>query len=684
MSELLPAQLSRLLYPNAAGTEDRTITLFGGGSRRQTRSSIERSGLFLHPTEPSGAALIVDAIVPGASLSVTPRALGLPESWKGALNLIFDVEVPNDREPLALSCGVACVRSRISEVCELDSGVRTRVGVGVFELPLATGLAEPDRPEAIELVLQWNGGATSRRLRIHSVMLEIAGAEDTSNRGAAVEPCVDRYGQRRFASWSGKVTNDADLHAARDEDAAQQLVYGADATSCPLSLFPGRNKYGGFADVEGFEASGFFRVEQDEAGVWWFVDPLGQPFWSQGVTGVRTNRGTPVVGREHLYQELPERTGRYRHAYVDLQDGFHQPVLSFYRWNALRTHGTLDAWADATIDRLASWGINTLGNWSEEIVNRRQRIPSVASIRSVGEHTPRIGRFPDVFEPSWSETLEQRIREQARENRNNPWLLGYFVDNELPWGRMNLLDAPKDAAVRKEWVNVVRDLMGDLAGVNGHWHTSFERWEDVASMETNELAGVGPTGDEARSELEKRFAEKYFLDVSTLIAKHDPNHLYLGCRFVRKLPPRYVVEAAGRSAALLTVNCYALFPERELFHTWHDWSGGRPILIGEHHLSRLCERGFPPLFPAFTAVEREQYYALYVQQWASQPWSIGCHWFQYSDQALTGRDRDGENQIIGLVDITDRPYPEMERAVLAQAMSLYEAHMKATRHTLPA
>lgn len=681
MSELLYAELTSLLYPDAAGTEERAITFFGGGQRRRTRSSIERSGLVLHRESEGDQALIIDAIVPGASLSVTPRALGLPESWKGALNLVFDVEVPTENDPLILSCGVACVRSRIGQTRELRPGVRTRVVVEMYELPLATGIAEPDRPETIEIGLQWTGGETSRQLCIRSLVLELAGAEDTSNRGAAVEPCIDRYGQRRFASWNGKVTSDADLHAAREEEASQQLVYGIHASPYPLSLFPGRNMYGGFNDARGFEASGFFRVECDTDGVWWFVDPSGQPFWSQGVTGVRTHRGTPVVGREHLYQELPERTGRYRHAFVDLQDGFHQPVLSYYRWNALRTHGTLDAWADATIDRLASWGINTLGNWSEDIVNSRRRIPSVASIRSVDDRTPTIGRFPDVFESSWSVALEQRIEKQARVNHSNPWLLGYFIDNELPWNSMNLLDSPEHAAVRGEWVNVVRDLFGDLSSVNRRWRTHFASWQELASVDTTTLSKIGSATEEARKELERRFAEKYFSDVSALLAKYDPNHLYLGCRFVRNLPPRYVVEAAGRHAALLTVNCYALFPDREQFQTWHDWSGGRPILIGEHHLSRLCDRGFPPLFPAFTPAERERYYALYVQQWASQPWSIGCHWFQYSDQVLTGRDRDGENQLIGLVDITDRPYPEMERAVRAQAMSVYQFHRDARRHS---
>ena len=40
----------------------------------------------------------------------------------------------------------------------------------------------------------------------------------------------------------------------------------------------------------------------------------------------------------------------------------------------------------------------------------------------------------------------------------------------------------------------------------------------------------------------------------------------------------------------------------------------------------------------------------------SRPDVVGAHWFQYFDQPITGRG-DGENQLIGLVDIEDEPYP---------------------------
>jgi hypothetical protein len=53
------------------------------------------------------------------------------------------------------------------------------------------------------------------------------------------------------------------------------------------------------------------------------------------------------------------------------------------------------------------------------------------------------------------------------------------------------------------------------------------------------------------------------------------------------------------------------------------------------------------------------------------PELIGTHWFQWADQPSTGRF-DGENYNIGLVDVTDRPYPELVGA-------LVETHRRAFR-----
>ena len=57
------------------------------------------------------------------------------------------------------------------------------------------------------------------------------------------------------------------------------------------------------------------------------------------------------------------------------------------------------------------------------------------------------------------------------------------------------------------------------------------------------------------------------------------------------------------------------------------------------------------------------------------PWIVGAHWFQYGDQATTGRF-DGENYQIGFVDICDLPYAETIEASRRVGYNMYETRQK--------
>jgi len=60
--------------------------------------------------------------------------------------------------------------------------------------------------------------------------------------------------------------------------------------------------------------------------------------------------------------------------------------------------------------------------------------------------------------------------------------------------------------------------------------------------------------------------------------------------------------------------------------------------------------------------ERGKAYRYYVENAFAMPELVGTHYFQWADQPATGRF-DGENYNIGLVDVTDRPYPDLVEAL---------------------
>ena len=98
-----------------------------------------------------------------------------------------------------------------------------------------------------------------------------------------------------------------------------------------------------------------------------------------------------------------------------------------------------------------------------------------------------------------------------------------------------------------------------------------------------------------------------------------------------------------------------------------------PIIIGEYHFGTR-DRGLSmSLIQVRNQAERGIAYRHYSEQAFSYPNMIGISWFQWNDQEILGRN-DGENYNIGLIDVTDRPYPYMVKAIRLTVKDMYKVH----------
>jgi hypothetical protein len=81
---------------------------------------------------------------------------------------------------------------------------------------------------------------------------------------------------------------------------------------------------------------------------------------------------------------------------------------------------------------------------------------------------------------------------------------------------------------------------------------------------------------------------------------------------------------------------------------------GKPILITEWFYRRARPEGsYPPVLPEVQDGEAQAAaFRAYMDRILARPFVLGAHWFQWVDQPKEGR-RDGENQLIGVVDIED-------------------------------
>ncbi len=95
---------------------------------------------------------------------------------------------------------------------------------------------------------------------------------------AVLEPklLVDEFGQWIPADWPEKAHSIDDLKKA----------WTREEQSLGTNPVPDRDRFGGFLKTDA-KATGFFRVEQIN-GTWWFVDPDGHLFFSNGANGIGT------------------------------------------------------------------------------------------------------------------------------------------------------------------------------------------------------------------------------------------------------------------------------------------------------------------------------------------------------------------------------------------------------------
>ncbi len=102
----------------------------------------------------------------------------------------------------------------------------------------------------------------------------------------------------------------------------------------------------------------------------------------------------------------------------------------------------------------------------------------------------------------------------------------------------------------------------------------------------------------------------------------------------------------------------------------------RPVVIGEFHFGAL-DRGMfhTGLVATANQDERAKAYLTYVRSALHHPQIVGTHWFEYGDEAVTGRG-DGENYQIGFVNVCDTPYAETIAASREIGAEMYSLRAK--------
>ena len=392
------------------------------------------------------------------------------------------------------------------------------------------------------------------------------------------------------------------------------------------------------------KATGFFRVVKKDDGRWWTIDPLG--------------RGIVLLGVDHVryHGHYSQRTKRSVHAEVNRKKF---PVKA--------------DWENDSLSRLKAWGFNLLGAGCDMKLQRRGLVHTIFLAMGDGlcwdslpeeyyicpnEHRP-CSAFPNVFHPDFEAWCDYIARKRCAPNKDDPWLFGYFIDNELAW-----------------WGRGARDTgLFDAVSKLPSGHPAKKAQKEFLAKR-----GVkGTASPEVKLDFLRLAAERYFGVASAAIRRHDPNHLVMGARFAGIGGAHDAVwEISGKYCDLVTFNIYpwadldrnAVFLHR----------GANAQLVSDAFAERLAIVKRPMLitewsFPALdsglpctagagqrfrTQKERTAATELFAKTMLASPGLLGYDYFMWVDEPAEGiSDAFPEDSNYGLINLNGDAYPEI-------------------------
>ncbi|QHW33742.1 hypothetical protein GZH47_25040 [Paenibacillus rhizovicinus] len=490
---------------------------------------------------------------------------------------------------------------------------------------------------------------------------------------------VDTYGQLKSADFPAKVTNDQQL---LDDVAADAEYYSS-------LQAPERDTYGGLPgskETYGLEVKGYFNIQKLN-GKFVMVDPIGNLYFSVGVdgTGYTGDTYTQVKGREYEYQWLPDKDDpKYAGAFLDGNpDNF-----SFYVANKIKKSGgqpfdTADFYNE-TVDRLKKWGFTSEGGFSNPPSADRLRQDPFPQVKFADLPTNDMigssGLF-DIYKPEAAADIAAKLADEGiAARKDDPLIIGYFFGNELPYQNFRSVftaaDASSQIATKGALVDELKEKYANIGAFNTAWETTFESFDDLR-------AAALPVTSEAASEdmdtFMEHYLDKFYSTITTEFRKVDPNHMMLGDRYlvntmnntgIREM----ISRIAGKYLDVLSYNYYTYDLDLNRIKTMSTLAG-KPILFTEFHYGEPTQGLTGGVRVLDNETEKGEAYRNYVEQAAASGVVVGAHWFEYLDQAATGRwfqGYNGESYGIGLLNVADRPYKTMLESVKKTNDSIYD------------
>ena len=441
---------------------------------------------------------------------------------------------------------------------------------------------------AEELVARWNGGDRDELFAFEPY--EVPASEPVDNTAPIGDfTYVSPYKMNHLSAVASS------NYYLRTVD----TMTGYDTAS---AIAPTYDAYGGVTntDVRG-EATGFFHVETFN-GRSYIISPLGNPYVAVGMN-------TVSLGATTAQQEA-----------------------------ALKIYGTTENFYTSISEELAALGINTVyttSEWRELIAT--ENLNAVVSTGGLSEYMTALGLIQsnsgeyymynntmNVFDPDFIPSANDLIKNAVAGYEDDPRILGWTSDNELP---------------------AQDDLLFDYLTIDPDDPRNAFSYA-VAWTYLKEATGLGnPSTDDVTREMSEDFKafvySTYYRIISEALDEAGVKQMYLGSRIhAGNRESEGCLRAAAKYVDLLTVNLYGgPTPDLSAIKYMYKYTG-KPFIVTEFYakgMNALDLNGIPLMnqknagWVVETQADRGAHYESYALRLLESNMCVGWTWYRFRD-----------------------------------------------------
>ena len=345
------------------------------------------------------------------------------------------------------------------------------------------------------------------------------------------------------------------------------------------------------------DATGFFYVKKID-GRWWMIDPLGYPYINIGLSHINYSLNGSQLQKE----------------------------------NALKKYGTYENWAaETTVQVRDELNFNSSFSPRVEVENIENGLPYMSHISVMSSFGASKGvrgkcngstvfianNTMPVFDPDFEDFANNHAKERIK-NADNPRVIGYTTDNELPMDP-EMLD---------------HSLSVNHLKPENHY-TYACAWTWLAHMTGKENPSFADVTDELRDLFRGFVYDRYFYVVSRAFKAADANHMNMGCRFLTKSKDSdWVYRFAAQYLDCMTINWYFCWePQTEALYGIEK-NGDLPFVVTEFY-TKAGDSGLKNTagagFYVETQSDRADFYENFTIKLLESNNCVGWQLFHYMD-----------------------------------------------------